>query len=83
MLTKVFDDGRIVIPAELRKALGIQAGDELELRIDPEHKSIEMHKAERHKSQELAGTFADYGRDKPFPSRKEMDTALAEGLGHE
>lgn len=83
MLTKVFEDGQIVIPAEVREALGIQAGDEVELRIDREHNSIEMHKAERHKSQELAGTFAEYGRAKPFPTRQQMDKALAEGLGDE
>lgn len=83
MLAKVFDDGQIVIPAEVREALGIRAGDELELRIDRDHGSIEMHKAGRPKAEDLAGTFADYGRNKPFPTRKQMDRALAEGLEHE
>lgn len=34
MIRKMDNLGRVVIPQELRKSLGIQGGDELELRVE-------------------------------------------------
>ena len=44
MLMKVFNKGQIVIPAEMRRALGIQVGDRLVVEIDQERHTIELHK---------------------------------------
>ncbi len=83
MRTKVFGDGQIVIPPEIRKAAGIHSGDEIEVKIDPQAESFEIHKTGEPRSKQLAGAFAAYGKKKPFPDREEMTKALAEGMKHE
>ncbi len=80
MLMKVFNKGQIVIPAEMRRALGIQVGDRLDVEIDQERHTIELHKPDERKSRELAGAFAGYAKGRAFPAREEMQDALAKGL---
>jgi len=82
MLMKVFNKGQVVIPAEIRRALGISVGDRLEVEIDRERRAIELHKPERRGSRSLAGALAGYARGKPFPSRRDMGSALEKGLQH-
>ncbi len=40
IVRKIDDLGRIVIPAEMRRVLGIQEGDELEIALDGDHIEI-------------------------------------------
>jgi AbrB family looped-hinge helix DNA binding protein len=82
MLMKVFNKGQIVIPAEIRRAFGIRVGDRLEVEVDREHRAIALHKPEQRGSQSLAGALSAYAREKPFPTRREMEAALAKGLRH-
>ena len=41
---RVDDLGRIVLPIELRRQFGIEAGDSLDIAIDPETRSIVLRK---------------------------------------
>ena len=40
IVRKIDDLGRIVIPAEMRRVLGIRVGDELEISLDGDHVEI-------------------------------------------
>ncbi|NCC60097.1 MAG: AbrB/MazE/SpoVT family DNA-binding domain-containing protein [Verrucomicrobiae bacterium] len=40
MLIKVFNKGRVVLPVDLHKALGIQVGDLLEVELDAAQKGL-------------------------------------------
>lgn len=40
IVRKIDDLGRIVIPAEMRRVLGIKEGDELEITLDGDHVEI-------------------------------------------
>ncbi len=40
IVRKIDDLGRIVIPAEMRRVLGIQEGDQLEISLDGDHVEI-------------------------------------------
>lgn len=82
MLMKVFNKGQVVIPAEIRRLLGIEIGDRLDVEINHARDSIKLHKATELDSEVLAGSLAAYAREKPFPTRKEMQEALREGLRH-
>jgi len=80
MLMKVFQKGQVVIPAEVRRELGIEIGDRLEVELDRESRTIVLHKPAQRESATLAGSLARYARGKQFPSREDMQAALAEGL---
>lgn len=81
MLMKVFNKGQIVIPSYLRKILGIEVGDMMEVDVDLKKACLELKKPSTHKTHLLAGCFSK--RKIAFPSRKKMHKALARGLSHE
>lgn len=83
MRMKVFNKGQIVIPAQIRKALGIKPGDSIEVCYDLERRLIELRKPEKGESQALAGSLAAYAKGKHFPSRNEMQKALKLGMTNE
>jgi AbrB family looped-hinge helix DNA binding protein len=80
MLMKVHPKGQVVIPAEVRKRLGIEIGDELEVEVVPEEGKLEMRRPSRDHARKLAGSLAEYARGKRFPSRKRMAEALRMAL---
>lgn len=79
-MMKVFNKGQVVIPAAVRRALGIEVGDMLDVRIDRDAKSVALTKVDPLEAEALAGSLARYARRKPFPSRRIMDAALRKGL---
>ena len=81
MLMKVFNKGQVVIPVEIRRILGIEPGDKLELEVDRDHRSIALHKPEQSRSKVLAGSLSQYGENRTFPTRKQMAAVLAEEFG--
>ena len=83
MRMKVFNKGQVVIPVQMRKRLGIKPGDSVEVNLDPEHRSIEVHKPEEHEAHALAGSLAAYAKRKSVPSRKQMQEALKQGMTDE
>ncbi len=59
---RIVDGGRIVIPAEFRKALGVQPGDEVILRLeDGEMRVLSPRQAIR-RAQQLVRRFVPEGR---------------------
>lgn len=83
MLMKVHNKGQIVIPAEMRKELGISIGDHLDVHIDVEQKRIELRKHNEGIAEKLAGSLRQYSRGKSFPSREEMQQSLQRGLSRD
>ncbi len=82
MLMKVFNKGQIVIPIAIRKALGVEPGDMIDVSIDKQEQCIKMKKPDKLISSELAGSLAKFNKGKKVPSKNEMRKALAEGLSN-
>ena len=80
MLTKVHNKGQVVIPAQVRKQLGIDVGDFLEVEVKPEEGKIELRLPVQGKAHSLAGSLTRYARGKKFPSHRQMAEALRRGL---
>lgn len=78
MFMKVHNKGQIVIPAHIRRQLGIDIGDVLEVDVVPEDGKIELRRPVQSRS--LGGSLKQYARGKPFPTRREMAEALRRGL---
>lgn len=81
MLMKLFNKGQVVIPAEIRREMGLHVGDFLDVRIDRQKHVIELTVPEPTLSKSLAGSLSRYKHR--FPSRKEMYSALEKGLSGE
>ncbi len=78
MLMKVFNKGQVVIPAEIRKSLGIEVGDLVEVSLNND--ALVIKKSCQRKSSQLAGSLTTFGQGKRFPSRDVMRMALTNGL---
>jgi AbrB family looped-hinge helix DNA binding protein len=83
MVMKVFSKGQVVIPIAIRKNLGIEPGDLIDITMDYPHKRIEMRPQQSAKSALLAGSLSRYKRHKPFPDKNSMDRILRKGLINE
>jgi len=59
---RVNDNGRVLIPAPFRKALGINAGDELVLRIEEDELRITTLKRRVQRAQERVQRYIRPGR---------------------
>lgn len=81
MLIKIFNNGQVVIPISLRKSLGIEIGDMVEVEINSKKKCLEIRKPIYHKAQLLAGYFSK--KKVVFPSKSKMRQALEKGLLNE
>lgn len=82
MQMKVFNKGQVVIPAAMRKELGLNVGDMLDVNLNPKRSCIELKKADSAAGQ-LAGTLSSYAKGQPFPTRKQMLEAFAKGMANE
>ncbi|HEX9691957.1 MAG TPA: AbrB/MazE/SpoVT family DNA-binding domain-containing protein [Gemmatimonadales bacterium] len=80
MLMKVHRKGQVVIPAGLRKQLGIDVGDVLEVEVIPDEGKIELRRPSPARAAALAGSLRQYGRGKRFPSERRIKEALRSGL---
>lgn len=77
---KVHNKGQVVIPAHVRRELGIEIGDMLEVEVLPEEGRIELRRRTEQAARALAGSLSRYAGDKPFPSRDQIQDALRRGL---
>jgi AbrB family looped-hinge helix DNA binding protein len=82
MQMKVFNKGQVVIPAGMRRDLGIAIGDTLDVAVDRDNHAISL-RPHRSSGALLAGSLASYARAKQFPSRRRMAEALSRGLAGE
>ncbi len=83
MIMKVFNKGQVVIPARIRKTLGIEIGDVVDVEINPQKRSLELKVTDQKKAKALAGCFRKYKKNIPFPSRKKMHETFTKGLMNE
>ena len=83
MLMKVHNKGQVVIPAEMRKELGISVGDHLDVHIDVDERRIELKKPTEATARKLAGSLRQYSQGKRFPSHEEISQSLQRGLGRD
>jgi AbrB family looped-hinge helix DNA binding protein len=60
--TRVNENGRVVIPASFRKALGIRAGDEVVLRIEDDGLRISTLKSRLERAQRRVGKYVKPGQ---------------------
>ena len=60
--TRINENGRVVIPASFRRALGIQSGDTVVLRIEKDELRITTLRRRLAKAKELVRTHAAPGR---------------------
>jgi AbrB family looped-hinge helix DNA binding protein len=58
---KINENGRVVIPASLRTALGIQAGDELVMHVEQDEIRITTLKRRIERAQNHVGRYAKSG----------------------
>ena len=77
---KVHNKGQVVIPAHIRRELGIEIGDLLEVEVLPEEGRIELRRRTEQTAGALAGSLSRYAGDKPFPTRDQIQDALRRGL---
>ena len=81
MLMKIHRKGQIVIPAGIRKQLGVDVGDVLEVDVLPEEGKIELRRpSPGSKAASLAGSLRQYARRKRFPSDRRLADVLRKGL---
>ena len=80
MLMKVFNKGQVVIPGDIRKAIGIHIGEMLNVEFNEKKKCIELKKPVYH-AEKLAGSLSGYAKTKSFPSNEDMREALIKGIG--
>ena len=59
---RVNENGRVVIPASFRKALGINVGDEVVLRIEDDELRITTQKRRLERAQRLLRRYVKPGR---------------------
>lgn len=60
--TRINDNGRLVIPSSFRKALGIEAGDEVVLRLENDELRITTQQLRIRRAQERARKYLKPGR---------------------
>ena len=60
--TKINENGRVVIPAPFRKALGINAGDEVVLKIEDDELRITTLKRRLERAQRRVRSYVKSGR---------------------
>jgi AbrB family looped-hinge helix DNA binding protein len=80
MLMKVHPKGQVVIPVELRRRLGIDVGDRLEVEISADESGITLRRPARGEVRELAGSLRAFAAGRPFPSEAAVEDALRRGL---
>jgi AbrB family looped-hinge helix DNA binding protein len=74
VIIKVSRNGKITIPAVLRKALGVEIGDKVNLIVEKDGIKI-MPLKQQAGAKELAGVFSKYAKDKPSLTEEEIEKA--------
>ena len=84
MLMKVFNKGQVVLPVAVRRELGIEVGDLVEVNVDSEHKGVYIQRqSEGGIVKEMGGALHAYAAAKKFPSDMEISAAMRKGMADE
>ena len=71
-----------MIPVVIRKELGLNVSDMLDVHLNTANACIELKKADS-TTEHLGGSLSSYAKGKNFTSRKQMHDAFAKGMPHE
>ena len=82
--SRINDNGRVVIPAVIRRQMGLKAGDAVVMEVEDGVLRIESHRARIRRIQESLGRLIPSGRclsdeliaDRREEARREMEEAL-------
>lgn len=82
MQTRVSTKGQVVLPGPLRRRLGIQAGDAMEVSVEAGHIVLMLHKKKTRKAKIVADPATglpvlSVGKNAPVLSGKDVDEILA------
>ena len=80
MLMKIHPKGQVVIPVEVRRRLGVDVGDVLEVEISADEDRIELRRPMHGRARALAGSLKAFAEGRPFPSAEVVSEALRRGL---
>jgi AbrB family looped-hinge helix DNA binding protein len=80
MLMKIHPKGQVVIPVEVRRRLGIDVGDLLEVEISADEGGIRLRRPTQGTARVLAGSLKTFAEGRPFPSEDVVGDALRRGL---
>ena len=80
MLMKIHPKGQVVIPVEVRRRLGLDVGDLLDVEISPEEDAITLRRPAGGEARALAGSLKAFAGGRPFPSEADIEDALRRGL---
>jgi antitoxin PrlF len=75
--SRVTSKGQVTIPADVRKALTIEQGDDLVFELTPRH-SVELRVVKHRK---LSDFFGALPATKPFPGREAVREEVGKALG--
>ena len=75
--SRVTSKGQVTIPADIRKALTIEQGDDLVFELTPRH-SVELRVVKRRKLSDLFGALP---ATRPFPGKEAVREEMGKALG--
>jgi len=77
-ISRVTSKGQVTIPAEVRKALAIEQGDDLLFDLGPDQTAhLRVIKRQR-----LSGLYGALPATRPFPGKEEVREQVGLALGH-
>ena len=82
MVMKIFNKGQIVIPATLRRELGVGIGDYLEVEFDRNKRSLTLSPRAGNTVNGLGGSLSIFAKARS-PSKRRSLKALKDGLTRE
>jgi AbrB family looped-hinge helix DNA binding protein len=80
MIMKVFNKGQVVIPASIRRGLGVGPGDMLDVSLDQNGEFLIMQPHSAGKAKKLAGSLSRFRKGRNIPDKKQISQILRKGL---
>lgn len=81
MLKKVFNKGQVVLPVAVRRELGIEIGDMVDVSLDEDHKGIYIKRpSSGGLVKEMAGALHEYAVGRDFPSKQQIEETMSKGM---
>ena len=77
-ISRVTSKGQVTIPAEVRKALAIEQGDDLVFEVAPDQTTARLRVIKRQRLSDLYGALR---ATRPFPGKEAVREQVGEALG--
>jgi looped-hinge helix DNA binding domain, AbrB family len=76
-IARVTSKGQVTIPADVRKVLGIEQGDDLVFEVTPE-RSVQLKLVKKRRLSDLYGSLPS---NRPFPGKEVVRESVGKDLG--